>query len=29
MNIKVVMGEDIAKNSFEVCVNGYSRTYHF
>ncbi|MDI6637238.1 IS110 family transposase [Pantoea dispersa] len=29
MNMKVVMGVDIAKNSFDVCVSGVSFTYHF
>ncbi|WP_448310804.1 IS110 family transposase [Pantoea sp. PGP6] len=29
MNMKVVMGVDIAKNSFDVCVSGCSGTYHF
>ncbi|WP_336749940.1 IS110 family transposase [Pantoea vagans] len=29
MNMKVVMGVDIAKNSFDVCVSGSSATYHF
>ena len=29
MNMKVVVGVDIAKNSFDVCVSGCSVTYHF
>lgn len=29
MNMKVVVGIDIAKNSFNVCVSGCSGTYHF
>ncbi|MBU6520828.1 IS110 family transposase [Pantoea sp. B270] len=29
MNTKVIVGVDIAKNSFDVCVSGCSGTYHF
>ncbi|XUK72330.1 hypothetical protein ABMA09_05150 [Erwinia rhapontici] len=29
MNMKVVVGVDIAKNNFDVCVSGCSVTYHF
>lgn len=29
MNTKVVVGVDIAKNSFDVCVSGGSGTFHF
>ncbi|WP_255464811.1 MULTISPECIES: transposase [Enterobacterales] len=29
MNTRVVVGVDIAKSSFDVCVSGCSGTYHF
>lgn len=29
MNMKVVVGVDIAQNGFDVCVSGCPATYHF